>query len=147
MTTSVDAPAVLDTNVLVYALDTAAPQHERAKAVCDAAAAGAFTAFITTQSVLEFVSIVTSPKRVARPISCAEAWEDVRQFIAAFTVLPLRPEDLPRLAALSSALELTGPRVFDLGIAVSALAAGLETICTYDASVFARVPGIRVVAP
>jgi toxin-antitoxin system PIN domain toxin len=147
MKTSADSPVVLDTNVLVYAVDTDAPQHEAAKRVCAAAAAGEFPAFITTQVVLEYVSVVTSPKRVTAPMTLAEAWEDVRQFLAAFTLLSLHAEDVPKVASLSEELELGGPRVFDLGIAVSALNADVDTVCTYDSSVFARVPGLKVVQP
>jgi predicted nucleic acid-binding protein len=138
---------VLDTNVLVYALDTDAPQYEAAKSICDAAAAGDFPGFITTQIVLEYVSVVTSPKRVAAPATVAEAWEDVRRFLAAFTLLTLRPEDVRKVASLSEDLGLSGPKVFDLGIAVSALSAGIDTVCTYDPSVFARVPGLKVLQP
>ena len=147
MKMSADTPVLLDTNVLAYALDTDAPQHEAAKTVCDAAAAGEFPAVITTQIVLEYVSVVTSPKRVAAPATLAEAWEDIRGFLDAFTLVSLRPEDVPRVAELSEELELSGPKVFDLGIAVSALSAGVGTVCTYDSSVFARVPGLKTVQP
>ncbi len=147
MKMSVDLPVILDTNVLVYALDTDAPQYEAAKKACDAAAAGEFPAFITTQIVLEFVSIVTNPKRVAAPTSLAEAWEDIRRFLAAFTLISLSPEDMPKVASISEELGLSGPKVFDVGIAVSALSAGIDTVCTYDTSVFARVPGLKVLQP
>jgi predicted nucleic acid-binding protein len=147
MRMSVDASVVFDTNVLVYALDTDAPQCEAAKAACDAAASGQFPASITTQVVLEYVSIVTSAKRVAVPSTLAEAWDDVRRFLEAFTLITLRPEDMPQVAALSEKLELSGPKGFDLAIAVTALGAGIDTVCTYDSSIFARVPGLKVVEP
>jgi predicted nucleic acid-binding protein len=147
MKTLADSAVLLDTNVLVYALDTDAPQYEAAKSVCDAAAGGEFPAFITTQVVLEYVSVVTSPKRVATPATLAEAWDDVRRFLVAFNLLSLRPEDVPKVALLSEELGLSGPKVFDLGIAVTALSAGVDTVCTYDSSVFARVPGLKVLQP
>ena len=147
MKMSGDGRVVFDTNVLVYALDTDAAQCEAAKAACDAAASGQFPAFITTQVVLEYVSIVTSPKRVAVPSTLAEAWDDIRRFLEAFTLITLRAEDMPQVASLSQELELSGPKVFDLAIAVTALGAGIDTVCTYDSSVFARVPGLKVVQP
>jgi len=147
MKTLADVPAVVDTNILVYSLDTNARQHDRAKALCDAAAAGKFPGFITTQVVLEYISIVTNPKRVAVPVSCVQAWEDVKEFMTAFSVLPLRVEDIERVASLSQELNLAGPKLFDLGIAVSALGAGINTVYTYDTSVFGRIPGLHVVEP
>jgi predicted nucleic acid-binding protein len=61
MKTSADSRVLFDTNVLVYALDTDAPQHEAAKIACGAAAAGQFPAFITTQIVFEYVSSLRVP--------------------------------------------------------------------------------------
>ncbi len=40
-----------------------------------------------------------------------------------------------------------GPELFDLSIAVVALAAGVTEVVTYDPAVFGRVPGLTVRAP
>jgi predicted nucleic acid-binding protein len=72
MTTSVE-PGIVDTNVLIYALDTVAPQHTAALALLDAAREDAATLFVTSQILCEFYSVVTNPRRVARPRDAAEA--------------------------------------------------------------------------
>jgi predicted nucleic acid-binding protein len=62
-------PGVVDTNVLVYALDADAPQHAAARALLEAAREGSTTLYLTSQSLCEFYSIVTNPRRVSKPPS------------------------------------------------------------------------------
>jgi predicted nucleic acid-binding protein len=58
-------PGIIDTNVLVYALDAEAPTHPAARALLEAARDGAATLYVTSQILCEFYSIVTNPRRVA----------------------------------------------------------------------------------
>ena len=68
-------PRIVDTNVLVYALDADAPQHAAARALIDAARTDApATLFVTSQILCEFYSIVTNPRRVPEPRTAAELW-------------------------------------------------------------------------
>jgi predicted nucleic acid-binding protein len=108
MKTSADERAIIDTNVLVYAADVRAPQYAAAQALRDAAARGEFTAYLTTQIVLEFVSIVTSPKRVASPRRVAEAWAEIRRLTTAFPVLTFEDDDIRAVAQLSEDLGVKG---------------------------------------
>ena len=56
-------PGIVDTNVLVYALDADAPQHEAARALLEAGREAFTTLFVTSQILCEFYSIVTNPRR------------------------------------------------------------------------------------
>jgi uncharacterized protein len=58
---------IVDTNVLVYALDADAPQHAAARALLDAARDEGATLFVTSQILYEFYSILTNPRRVPKP--------------------------------------------------------------------------------
>jgi predicted nucleic acid-binding protein len=147
MKTSADERAIIDTNVLVYAADVRAPQYAAAQALRDAAARGEFTAYLTTQIVLEFVSIVTSPKRVASPRRVVEAWVEIRRLTTAFPVLTFEDDDLRAVAQLSEDLAVKGADVFDLAIAATALRSGINIIYTFDARIFSRVPGLEVRQP
>ena len=60
-------PGIVDTNVLIYALDTAAPHHAAARALLDTARTDAATLFVTSQILCEFYSVLTNPRRIARP--------------------------------------------------------------------------------
>ena len=59
-------PGIVDTNVLVYALDADAPQHAAARALLEAARETSTTLYVTSQILCEFYSIVTNPRRVSK---------------------------------------------------------------------------------
>lgn len=81
-------PGIVDTNVLVYALDADAPQHAAARALLDAAREdAAATLFVTSQILCEFYSIVTNPRRVPKPRSAAEATAAISGLLAFVHVL------------------------------------------------------------
>lgn len=103
MTTSVE-PGIVDTNVLIYALDTVAPQHTAALALLDAAREDAATLFVTSQILCEFYSVVTNPRRVARPRDAAEALTVLSEMLSFLHVLPIPARlDLDRVGAIDSA--------------------------------------------
>ncbi len=51
------------------------------------------------------------------------------------------------MRTLDARVGVTSNGIFDLAIAATALANGIDTIYTYDDSVFGRVPGLRVLSP
>jgi predicted nucleic acid-binding protein len=82
-------PGIADTNVLIYALDTAAPQHAAARALLDAARTDTTTLFVTSQILCEFYSVMTNPRRIARPRDAAEALTALSEMLAFLHVLPI----------------------------------------------------------
>jgi predicted nucleic acid-binding protein len=147
MKTLADDRAILDTNVLVYAADVRAPQYNAARTLRDAAARGEFKGYITTQVLLEFVSVVTSSKRVTSPRSIAEAWTEVRRLTTAFPVLALQDDDIRTVGRLSEMLNVKGADIFDLAIAATAFRAGIYIIYSFDTQMFSRIPGLEVRVP
>jgi predicted nucleic acid-binding protein len=51
-------PGIIDTNVLVYALDADASQHTASRTLLEAARDGSTTLYVTSQILCEFYSIV-----------------------------------------------------------------------------------------
>ncbi len=147
MTTSDRERAILDTNVLVYASDVRAPQHDDSKALRTAAARGDIEGFVTIQIMLEYVSVITSPKRVASPVSVGAAWAEASRIMAAFPVLSPIEDDIRQVGRLAESLNISGPKIFDLSIAVTALRAGVSIIYTYDDAIFSRVIGLTIRRP
>jgi predicted nucleic acid-binding protein len=147
MKTSARERALLDTNLLVYAGDTRSQQHADSKALRMAAARGEIEAFVTTQILLEYVSVVTNPKRTASPIGSAAAWIEVNRFMTAFPVLSPTSDDIREVGRLAESLNVSGPNIFDLSIAATALRAEVSIIYTYDDATFSRIPGLTVRKP
>ncbi len=69
MKTSSDAPtALFDTNVLVYAANSSAPQHTEAKAAREEVLRGKVIGCVTPQILFEYFATVTSGKRISSPV-------------------------------------------------------------------------------
>jgi predicted nucleic acid-binding protein len=138
---------LVDTNVFVYATDSTSPHGPAALAFLETIASGKVEGCVTPEVLLEFVSVVTNPQRVANVRTPVEAWDVADQIAASFTVLA-PPEDLySRASTLGRELELARGHVFDLALALTALHAGVTTVWTFDVSVFTRVPGMAAHTP
>lgn len=86
MMMSVD-PGIVDTNVLVYAVDAEAPQHETARALLESCRDRGTTLYVTSQILCEFYSVVTNPLRVLS----ARFLDEALRSISAFLALPAAP--------------------------------------------------------
>ena len=83
-------PGIVDTNVLVYALNPDAPQHAAARALLEAARVDApAPLFVTSQILCEFYSIVTNPRRVPKPRTAPEAMAAISSLLAFLHMLPV----------------------------------------------------------
>jgi hypothetical protein len=69
---------LVDANLLVYAANTAAAEHERAKRWLDGMLNGPARVGLPWPSLLAFVRLTTNPLVMSKPISPAAAWRQVR---------------------------------------------------------------------
>jgi uncharacterized protein len=138
----------VDTNLLVYAHREGCPEHMAARHAIESAANDPRGWGIPSPCLLEFWSVVTHPASSGGASSPADA----RAFIEALmvsagaAVFPLPAAYAVRSLQIAQQLEVRGPRVFDLQIALSALDAGVTEIWTHDAS-FISLPGLAIVDP
>ncbi len=137
----------IDTSLLVYAHRSRTPEHTRArKAVARAAADGSGWG-IAAASVTEFWAIATHPASEGRPSTPAQAAAFVRALVQAGAQLWLPgPGFGDRLLQLATDLNVVGPRVFDLQIALTAFEGGATDLWTHDTR-FVKVPGLRLHDP
>ena len=85
-------PGFIDANVLVYAMDADAPQHDASRALLEAAQNGATTLFVTPRVLCEFYSLPTHaacPSR-AQPVTLSRPYLSCSVFFACFP-FPLIP--------------------------------------------------------
>ena len=74
-------PGVVDANILVYAVNSGAPQHAASRALLEAALDPAVTLYVTSQILCEFYSLITNPKRTAMAWSSAEAVQLISELL------------------------------------------------------------------
>ncbi|MBA2496158.1 MAG: PIN domain-containing protein [Acidimicrobiia bacterium] len=72
----------VDTNILVYASNVDAPEHERAAALVAYLAAGPSLVLLLWPAVLGYLRVATHPSIFASPLSHAEAAANVESLLA-----------------------------------------------------------------
>jgi hypothetical protein len=138
----------VDTNLLVYAHRSGAPEHRRARRAIEAAANAEQGWGIALASIGEFWSIVTHPFVGRGRQAARRAAAFLRALVtdAEMLVWVPGPGFEGRLVQRALELDVRGARVFDLQIALTALEHGASEIWTHDAG-FVRVAGIAVNDP
>jgi predicted nucleic acid-binding protein len=114
-------PGVLDANVLAYALNVDAPQHEASRALLEAASDSSVTLYVTSQILCELYSIITNPRRVAMPSSSAEAVSIISDVLdlPGLQVLPTPARAVAGWMALLQRRPVTGGRLLWVEIKLS----------------------------
>ena len=93
-------PGLVDTNVLVYALDADAPQHASSRALLEAGRAALVILYVTSQIICEFYCVVTNPRHVAKPCSAAAALGAISSLLGFLRVLPVPAHTVEELIRL-----------------------------------------------
>lgn len=137
----------IDTNLLVYAHRARTPEHGAARRAIERAAADAQGWGLAAAVLPEFWSVVTHPKAEGRPSTPLQASSFVQSLVSAGAEIWVPGRGFgQRLLQVAADLKLSGPRVFDLQIALMAFEGGATEIWSHDAG-FISVPGLRVFDP
>jgi len=129
---------LLDTNILVHSHNKASPHQKRAGDVIRKAMRGEIDAHIAPQTLYEFFSVVTNPKRVEHPLSSHEATDiclDLWECREIGKVNPT-PITIKEVLKLTKELKLSESRIFDCVLAVTAKENGVEMIYTENVDDF-----------
>lgn len=144
-----DEPALVDTNILVYALFEDSPHHAASHALVMRAGHADANLQITSQFLAELYSIVTNSRRVTPPRTPAEAITAIEAYLAlpGFTLLAAPPDLVTRWCALLRQHPVVGADVFDLQLIATMLAGGVRRIYTFNTSDFRPFTQIEASAP
>jgi len=134
---------LIDTNILIYSSISDFSQHRAAKDWFEERLNGATRVGLPWPSLLGFLRVTTNHRAVVRPLSTADAWEQVMTWLGCAPVWVPQPterhvEILGRLLALPG---LRANLVHDAHLAALAIEHGL-IMCSTDGD-FARFPGLR----
>jgi len=142
---------LLDTNVLVYAMDEESEFNASSRSLLLRAADGGpeERPCATPQVFAEFFAVVTSPRRVRSPRTPDEALKAIEQFIVlpSLAVLPVPVDLAPRWIALVRTHQLSAARVFGAQLVATMLANGGRRIYTFDQAHFEPFIDVEVVTP
>lgn len=138
---------LVDANVLLYAVNTAADQHERSRRWLDGALGDGGPVGFAWLPMLAFIRLATKPGLFPRPLPVDDALgqvEDWLQHPASVVVEPTARHGSV-LAGLVRELGTGGNLVSDAHLAALAVEHG-ATIVSFDSD-FERFSGVRVVQP
>ncbi|TFV54445.1 PIN domain-containing protein [Geodermatophilus sp. DF01-2] len=138
---------LVDANLLLYAVNDAAPQHDAARAWWEATLNGSSRVGLPWQTIGAFVRIVTHPRVIRRPLTAEDAWGYAAEWLDVDVVW--MPPATERTAAVLGALlrrtGVTGNLVPDAQLAALAIEHGL-VVASADSD-FAQFPDVRWTNP
>jgi uncharacterized protein len=134
---------IVDTNVLLYAVDRSSPDHERSRAWLDAALAGAEAVGFASVALLAFIRIATNPSIFPNPMTADDAMGQAETWLGAPAAVVAQPtaRHIGLLRGLIRETGTAGNRTTDAHLAALALEHGAD-IVSYDRD-FARFSGVR----
>jgi predicted nucleic acid-binding protein len=138
---------LLDTNVLVYAVDSTAQFHASCHRVVEDAMSGRLGAVVVPQVLMEFYAVVTSTRHVQSPLYAADAAAQVMDWQRAISIRYPTARCLEEWAVLVGQQQRVGLEVHDLFLAAQMRAHQIDAICTVNTGDVAGIPGISVYHP
>ncbi|MYH10296.1 MAG: PIN domain-containing protein [Gemmatimonadales bacterium] len=140
---------VLDTNVLVYAVNGDSEFHLAGRRRLEEARREPAPTFLTWSICYEFLRVCTHPRVLPSPKRTSEAERFLSEFLESpgIRLLTATPRHAAVLARTVEELpEIRGNQVHDLHTAVLMREHGVSRICTRDAG-FRRFPFLTVIDP
>ena len=140
---------VVDTNVLIYGVDTDAPDHARCRVLLESFREMTTPWYVTWGIVYEFLRVVTHPRVLTRPFTPEQAWMFLDALFASPRLGILAETDRHRHVAAEVYAEvpgITGNLVFDAHTAILMRENGVRTIYTRDTD-FNRFPFLDTIDP
>lgn len=133
---------LIDTNILIYAYDQAAPEKQRrAIDLLDHIRAARLGA-VSAQTLSEFFSVAT--RKLTPPLTPAEAEKQLQTFVAQWPVLPVTEKVVLEAARGARMYQF---HFWDAQIWAVARLNGLSLVFSEDFSLTAVIEGVRFVNP
>ncbi len=140
---------VVDTNVLIYAANSDAPEHARCRALLEGWRAQVTPWCLTWGIVYEFLRVATHPRVFRQPFAIDAAWRFVSALLASPSLMLLvqtsRHADVAA-QTLADVPALRGNLLHDMHTAVLMREHGIRRIVTRDAD-FHRFTFLAVIDP
>ena len=133
---------LVDANLLVYAANRAAAEHDDARQWLDAQLSGRVRVGLPWPSLLAFVRLVSNPVVVRHAVTPAQAWGQVQEWLSSEVAwIPVPGSHHAEvLGRLLQGRHVSSRTVPDAHLAALAIEHGL-TLCSTDAD-FARFDGL-----
>jgi toxin-antitoxin system PIN domain toxin len=141
--------ALVDTNVLVFAMDPEDERHAACYALLERTAAPDSGLCVAPRVLAEFYRVVTDPKKVPKARTVEEALDALSVFLSrpGLEVLPVPTDLVLRWMDLVRRHGTRGRRLFDVILIATMLANDVRRIYTYNRDDFTPFDELEVLTP
>jgi toxin-antitoxin system PIN domain toxin len=138
---------LVDVNLLLYAYNTGAPEHQAARKWLERTIAGPDFFGLSWHTIMGFIRISTNHRALQSPFSIDEASTIVSEWLDQDSVTILSPGSghWSILSGFLIAGQARGPLAMDAHLAALSIEHG-ATFCTTDRD-FSRFPGLTILNP
>ena len=139
---------LLDTNILVYAVNEDSEFYKAASEIHSKVRDGSIQACISMQNLIEFYSIITS-NRVQKPLPAQIAFDEIDKYIADQRIkkIQFNGDALVTLRELAIKYNVTAQNIYDLKIVATMLVNNIGEIITANERDFKKFSEIKVTNP
>jgi predicted nucleic acid-binding protein len=140
----------LDTNVLVYAHDTASQYHLESAELLTRILGGQWQGIIAEQTLIELYRILTNRTAMRNaPLSASQAHNLIQDVYwgQQFQIIYPDQSTLKKTLELAIQRNVVSAKIFDLRLAAVALSAGVDSFATYNVRDFQDIENLTVATP
>jgi len=136
----------VDTNVMVYAADTNSPFHVACRQLIKQGIKDEVSLCVSPQVLFEFLAVITSPKRVVKPLKLDKAINEINKYLGYKNIKKIYPKNdvIKKTLELCKKYNIKGQEIFDVQIIATMLSNNVTTIYTYDKNHFERFKEIEI---
>lgn len=140
--------ALLDTNILVYAVHTDSPFYKTARAFVTETLKGARPCCVCPQVMWEFFAIVTDAKRISSPLTTAQAFKEMNVYWDNPSIEKIfsLPHAITTLEKLSRRYPIMGQHIHDAHLIATMIDNSVTTLYSADTGL-AQYREIKVINP
>lgn len=134
---------LVDTNILIYAINEDSPKHIAAKKFLDE---NQKILVVSHQVVLEAIRVLTHPK-FSRPMASSSAVKSISAIAEACQIITPNQKTYYLTLELIKKFTLGGNRIFDAYLAATAITNGIYTIATDNTRDFKKFSELNIINP
>lgn len=140
---------LLDSNILIYAHNTASPFHKISRLILMEVLAGKIEGCVSFQNLYEFYSIITDPKRFEKPLSSKDARKVLRTYLNADNISKIytKSTNLAITIELLKSERVKKQQIFDLILIATMIENEVTGIYTADEIFFKKFQFLEVINP
>jgi predicted nucleic acid-binding protein len=134
---------LIDSNILVYAINTASPKHKKAQLFLQD---NSTDLVVAHQNILETIRVLTHPKFTKR-MKLKDALASVGGIIKVARIIQPKDETYYIVLELMKKYHLKGDEIFDAYLVSTALSNDVDLIVTDNIKDFKKLKEIKIINP